>query len=110
MFYREGKEVDIGGGTGILQTNHSRDFRFYHCKYSKFKGTNLQWNDLSFIISDYCLDKKELEKYTDEQCMEMVLRHISAEAMVSLISRLNKEAGYRAVHKFKEQLRKMIME
>ena len=115
-FYRDRQAVDIGGGTGTWVTNaqfkhtakHSEEFHFVHCNYKKFKGTELSWKDVSVIVSDEYLDSKELNKYTDEQCMELVLKHISAKAMFEHIAEIARDARRDGINSFKKALREMI--
>jgi hypothetical protein len=59
-------------------------------------------------IGDEYLDSKELNEYTDEQCVELVLRHISAKAMLDKIAEIVKDERRNAVNQFRKDLREMI--
>ena len=115
-FYRDRQAINSGGGTGTRVTNacfehtakHSEEFHFVHCNYSNFKGTELSWGGISVIVSDEYLDSKELNEYTDEQCVELVLRHISAKAMLDKIAEIVKDERRNAVNQFRKDLREMI--
>jgi hypothetical protein len=115
-FFKDRQLLDVGSGSGHIMTNanfehtakHSEDFRFTHCFYSNFRGTELSWNDISFVVSDIHLDAKELKEYTDEMCFELVLKHISATAMLKCIERVAYRARAEAVRRFKASVREMF--
>jgi hypothetical protein len=119
-FYKKRQVIETGSGTGTIVTNacfkhtadHSADFRFSHCRYDRFYGTVLEWvlGRVEVIVSDIYLSTDDLNKYTDEQCFELILTHISAREMLHCINRISREASKNGVLEFKEQLRKMILE
>jgi hypothetical protein len=114
--YKDRKEFDAGGGSGTYVTNaynkntanHSMDFYFMHCCFMNLRGTALVWHSLYFAISEDFIDYKELEKYTDEQCFELVLQHISAGAMMECISKISMRVANNSVSEFKRKLRELI--
>jgi hypothetical protein len=116
--YKNRQAFDPGGGTGVTVTNayfkhtaaHSRAFHFTHCNYLNFQGTELSWKDISVAVSDTRLNIAILNEYTDEQCFELIMQHVSAKAMFDLIDRLYLAAKKEGAKFFKEELRRMILE
>jgi hypothetical protein len=116
--YKNRSVFDTGGGSGLIITNayfnhtaaHSRDFHFTQCNYESFKGTELSWKDISVAVSDDHLNPDKLNEYTDEQCFELIMQHVSAKAMFDLIDRISSAAKREGAKLFKEELRRMILE
>jgi hypothetical protein len=117
-FYKDRQAIDCGGGSGLHVTNaffkntakHSMDFGFVHCHYSNFKGTVLSWKHLWIIVSDQYLDPVLLNEYTDSQCVELIMQHVSGEVMLEHIADIAKRAHRDGIREFQQQLRKMILE
>jgi hypothetical protein len=109
--------IDMGGGSGVLVTNfcgvynanHSRDFSFVHCNYANFKGTELSWADnVSVLVSNDYIDSDKLKQYTDKQCLELIMEHISATAMFECIDRAKNRAAKEAVADFQSSVLKLF--
>ena len=109
--------IDMGGGSGVLVTNlcgvynanHGRDFSFAHCNYANFKGTELQWGtNASVIVSNDFVEPDKLRQYTDEQCFELIMEHISATAMLECIERAKERAAKEAVADFQSSVLKLF--
>jgi hypothetical protein len=115
--YKDREYVDCGGGSGWTVTNsaispgeacHSTDFYFCHAEYANFKGTYLCWNYMSFIIDNNKIPESELNKYTDRQCMELVLKYIPVNEILCLLRKIKQRAYYDGRADLKEEFRKLI--
>jgi hypothetical protein len=124
IVYRDRKEIDMGGGTGVRvtfqdnSTTYFCKFHFVRCNFVNFKGTALHYFirpnpseygvEISIAISFDIIAVDELNKYTEEMCLQLVLEHIPVEYMFQCLGSVIKISERMGRDNIKSELRSLI--
>jgi hypothetical protein len=124
IVYRDRKEIDMGGGTGVRvtfkdnSTTYFCKFHFVHCNFTNFKGTALHYSirpnpsecgvEIPIAVSFDIIAVDELNKYTEEMCLRLVLEHISVEGMFQCLGDIIKISERMGGDNIKTKLRSLI--